>query len=112
MNSTIPTAGCMPTELCDLLPVFIENRRRDVEAINAALEAGDFETTKSLVSSGGDIDLVLRRGRLGETYNVGSALEASIEEIAERLVISRRTAEHHVQHLYQDRRVRQGCVAC
>ena len=28
------------------------------------------------------IDLVLRKGRLGETYNVGSGLEATIEEIA------------------------------
>ena len=29
------------------------------------------------------IDLVLRKGREGETYNVGSGLEASIEEIAD-----------------------------
>jgi dTDP-glucose 4,6-dehydratase len=29
------------------------------------------------------IDLVLRRGRIGETYNVGSGLEATIEEIAD-----------------------------
>ncbi len=29
------------------------------------------------------IDLVLREGREGETYNVGSGLEASIEEIAD-----------------------------
>jgi len=29
------------------------------------------------------IDLVLREGRAGETYNVGSGLEASIEEIAD-----------------------------
>ena len=29
------------------------------------------------------IDLVLRRGRDGETYNVGSGLEATIEEIAD-----------------------------
>ena len=29
------------------------------------------------------IDLVLRKGRAGETYNVGSGLEASIEEIAD-----------------------------
>jgi len=29
------------------------------------------------------IDLVLREGRVGETYNVGSGLEASIEEIAD-----------------------------
>ena len=29
------------------------------------------------------IDLVLRRGREGETYNVGSGLEATIEEIAD-----------------------------
>ena len=29
------------------------------------------------------IDLVLRQGRVGETYNVGSGLEATIEEIAD-----------------------------
>ena len=29
------------------------------------------------------IDLVLRRGRAGETYNVGSGLEATIDEIAD-----------------------------
>jgi dTDP-glucose 4,6-dehydratase len=29
------------------------------------------------------IDLVLRRGRVGETYNVGSGLEATIEELAD-----------------------------
>src|SRR4029077_19425458 len=30
------------------------------------------------------IDLVLQQGRAGETYNVGSAVEATIEEIADR----------------------------
>jgi dTDP-glucose 4,6-dehydratase len=32
------------------------------------------------------IDLVLREGRPGETYNVGSLLEASIEELADRIL--------------------------
>ena len=32
------------------------------------------------------IDLVLERGRIGETYNVGSGVEASIEEIADRVL--------------------------
>jgi dTDP-glucose 4,6-dehydratase len=32
------------------------------------------------------IDLVLRRGREGETYNVGSGVEASIEELADRIL--------------------------
>jgi dTDP-glucose 4,6-dehydratase len=32
------------------------------------------------------IDLVLREGRAGETYNVGSAVEATIEEIADRVL--------------------------
>jgi dTDP-glucose 4,6-dehydratase len=32
------------------------------------------------------IDLVLREGRPGETYNVGSGLEATIEEIADRIL--------------------------
>jgi dTDP-glucose 4,6-dehydratase len=32
------------------------------------------------------IDLVLRDGRAGETYNVGSGVEATIEEIADRIL--------------------------
>jgi dTDP-glucose 4,6-dehydratase len=32
------------------------------------------------------IDLVLQQGRPGETYNVGSRLEASIEELADRIL--------------------------
>jgi dTDP-glucose 4,6-dehydratase len=32
------------------------------------------------------IDLVLRSGRAGETYNVGSGIEATIEEIADRVL--------------------------
>ncbi|HUG65103.1 MAG TPA: dTDP-glucose 4,6-dehydratase [Gaiellaceae bacterium] len=32
------------------------------------------------------IDLVLREGRAGETYNVGSGLEATIEEVADRVL--------------------------
>jgi dTDP-glucose 4,6-dehydratase len=32
------------------------------------------------------IDLVLQRGRPGETYNVGSRFEASIEELADRIL--------------------------
>jgi dTDP-glucose 4,6-dehydratase len=32
------------------------------------------------------IDVVLREGRSGETYNVGSAVEATIEEIADRVL--------------------------
>ncbi len=32
------------------------------------------------------IDLVLARGREGETYNVGSGLEASVDEIADRVL--------------------------
>ncbi len=32
------------------------------------------------------IDLVLREGRAGETYNVGSGIEATIEEIADRVL--------------------------
>jgi dTDP-glucose 4,6-dehydratase len=32
------------------------------------------------------IELVLREGRSGETYNVGSSLEATIEEIADRVL--------------------------
>ena len=32
------------------------------------------------------IDLVLHEGRLGETYNVGSGVEASIDEIADRVL--------------------------
>jgi len=32
------------------------------------------------------VELVLQRGRVGETYNVGSGIEASIEEIADRVL--------------------------
>jgi dTDP-glucose 4,6-dehydratase len=32
------------------------------------------------------IDLVLQEGRAGETYNVGSAVEATIEEVADRVL--------------------------
>lgn len=32
------------------------------------------------------IDLILKRGRLGETYNVGSGVERSIEEVADALL--------------------------
>ena len=32
------------------------------------------------------IELVLREGRIGETYNVGSGVEASIEEIADAIL--------------------------
>ncbi len=32
------------------------------------------------------IDLILEHGRVGETYNVGSGVEASIEEIADRVL--------------------------
>jgi dTDP-glucose 4,6-dehydratase len=34
----------------------------------------------------GAIEVVLERGRVGDTYNVGSGLEASIEEIADRIL--------------------------
>jgi dTDP-glucose 4,6-dehydratase len=40
------------------------------------------------------IDLVLRQGRVGETYNVGSGLEATIEEIADLVLeLTRKPAE-------------------
>ena len=32
------------------------------------------------------VDLILRRGELGQTYNVGSGLEATIEELADRIL--------------------------
>jgi dTDP-glucose 4,6-dehydratase len=32
------------------------------------------------------IDLVVRRGRVGETYNVGSGVELDVEQIAERII--------------------------
>jgi dTDP-glucose 4,6-dehydratase len=40
------------------------------------------------------IDLVLREGQVGETYNVGSGLEASIEELADLVLeLTRKPAE-------------------
>lgn len=32
------------------------------------------------------IDLILRRGRVGETYNVGSGVELDVEQIADRII--------------------------
>jgi dTDP-glucose 4,6-dehydratase len=32
------------------------------------------------------IDLILKEGRIGETYHVGSGLELNVEEIADRLI--------------------------
>jgi dTDP-glucose 4,6-dehydratase len=48
------------------------------------------------------IDLVLRGGREGETYNVGSGLEASIEEIAD-LVLDRTGKPASLKRIVPDR---------
>jgi dTDP-glucose 4,6-dehydratase len=48
------------------------------------------------------IDLVLREGRIGETYNVGSGLEASIEEIAD-LVLELTAKPRELKTIVPDR---------
>ena len=58
---------------------------------NAAIPPASAPRSSSATRSGQRragraIDLVLRDGRPGETYNVGSRLEASIEELADRIL--------------------------
>jgi dTDP-glucose 4,6-dehydratase len=48
------------------------------------------------------IDLVLERGTVGETYNVGSGVEASIEEIADR-VLALLGKPHELKTIVPDR---------
>ena len=65
-----------------VLPLFITNALDDLPLPMYASTQNKREWLHVLDHCSA-IDLVLRRGREGETYNVGSGLEATIEEIAD-----------------------------
>jgi len=65
-----------------VLPLFITNALDDLELPMYASTQNKREWLHVLDHCSA-IDLVLRQGRDGETYNVGSGLEATIEEIAD-----------------------------
>ena len=65
-----------------VLPLFITNALDDLELPMYASTQNKREWLHVLDHCSA-IDLVLRQGRNGETYNVGSGLEATIEEIAD-----------------------------
>jgi dTDP-glucose 4,6-dehydratase len=65
-----------------VLPLFITNALDDVELPMYASTQNKREWLHVLDHCSA-IDLVLRQGKDGETYNVGSGLEATIEEIAD-----------------------------
>jgi dTDP-glucose 4,6-dehydratase len=65
-----------------VLPLFITNALDDLPLPMYASTQNKREWLHVLDHCSA-IDLVLRRGRAGETYNVGSGLEATIEEIAD-----------------------------
>jgi len=65
----------VPSDLADLLPVFMANRQRELEELRAALEAEDFQALRYLGH---------RMKGLGEPYGFPriSALGARIEQSA------------------------------
>jgi dTDP-glucose 4,6-dehydratase len=65
-----------------VLPLFITNALDDLELPMYASTQNKREWLHVLDHCSA-IDLVLRQGKVGETYNVGSGLEATIEEIAD-----------------------------
>jgi HPt (histidine-containing phosphotransfer) domain-containing protein len=81
-------------ELEDLVPGFLENRRRDVEQITTALAAGDLDSIRvlghSMKGSGGGygFDRITAIGRAIETAaraGDGEAIEASVRELGDYL---------------------------
>jgi dTDP-glucose 4,6-dehydratase len=65
-----------------VLPLFVTNALDDVSLPMYASTQNRREWLHVLDHCSA-IDLVLEKGRVGETYNVGSGFEASIEEIAD-----------------------------
>lgn len=68
-----------------VIPLFVTNALDDAPLPMYASTENRREWLHVLDHCSG-IDLVLRRGRVGETYNVGSRFEASIEELADRIL--------------------------
>ncbi len=65
-----------------VIPLFTTNALDD-KPLPLYASTGNRREWLHVVDHCAAIDLVLREGRAGETYNVGSGLEASIEEIAD-----------------------------
>jgi dTDP-glucose 4,6-dehydratase len=68
-----------------VIPLFVTNALDDLPLPMYASTENRREWLHVLDHCSG-IDLVLRSGREGETYNVGSRFEASIEELADRIL--------------------------
>jgi dTDP-glucose 4,6-dehydratase len=68
-----------------VIPLFVTNALDDEPLPMYASTANRREWLHVLDHCSG-IDLVLREGRVGETYNIGSSFEASIEELADRIL--------------------------
>jgi dTDP-glucose 4,6-dehydratase len=68
-----------------VIPLFATNALDD-EALPMYASTGNKREWLHVVDHCDAIDLVLREGRPGETYNVGSGVEATIEEIADRVL--------------------------
>jgi dTDP-glucose 4,6-dehydratase len=65
-----------------VIPLFTTNALDDVD-LPLYASTGHKREWLHVLDHCSAIDLVLRRGRSGETYNVGSGVEATIEEIAD-----------------------------
>jgi dTDP-glucose 4,6-dehydratase len=65
-----------------VIPLFVTNALEDLPLPMYA-STGHKREWLHVLDHCAAIDLVLRKGVAGETYNVGSGLEASIEEIAD-----------------------------
>ena len=62
-------------DLEDLIPMFMDNRHKDIEAIRSALESGDYETIRSLGHS-------MKGSGGGYGFHGVSKLGALLEEAA------------------------------
>jgi dTDP-glucose 4,6-dehydratase len=65
-----------------VIPLFVTNALDDIP-LPMYESTGNKREWLHVLDHCAAIDVVLRRGAVGETYNVGSSLEASIEEVAD-----------------------------
>jgi len=68
-----------------VVPLFVTNALDD-EPLPLYTSTANRREWLHVIDHCAAIDLVLQRGREGETYNVGSGIEASIEELADRVL--------------------------
>jgi len=68
-----------------VIPLFVTNALDD-EPLPLYTSTANRREWLHVIDHCAAIDLVLQRGREGETYNVGSGIEASIEELADRVL--------------------------